>query len=55
MNSVDTLSTPVSPHRPCTALEREGLDDNAIHRFILGSDDHPIKLSPQEAWGILAL
>ena len=49
MNSVDTLSTPVPPHRPCGALAREGLEEDAVHRFMLGSDDHPIKLSPQEA------
>jgi hypothetical protein len=51
MNSVDTPSTAVPPHRPCVDLEHQsqGLDDDAVHRFILGSDDHPIKLSPQEA------
>jgi hypothetical protein len=49
MNNVVTPSEPVPPHRPCGALAREGLDDAAVHRFILGSDDHPIKLSPQEA------
>jgi hypothetical protein len=51
MNSVDTPSTAAPPHRPCTDLEHQsaGLEDNAVHRFILGSDDHPIKLSPQEA------
>lgn len=44
-------STAVPPHRPCADLERrsEGLDDAAVHRFILGSDDRPNKLSPQEA------
>ena len=49
MNSVDTLSTPVPPHRPCGALAREGLEEDAVHRFILGSDENPIKLSTQEA------
>ena len=49
MNSAVTPSTPVPPHRPCEALAREGLDENAVHRFFLGSDEHPIKLSPQEA------
>jgi hypothetical protein len=49
MNSVDTLSEPVPPHRPCEALAREGLEDDAVHRFILGRDDHPNKLSHQEA------
>jgi hypothetical protein len=49
MNSVVTSTTPVPPHRPCGALAREGLDDDAIHRFILGSDDHPNKLNREEA------
>jgi hypothetical protein len=49
MNNVVTPSGPVPPHRPCEALAREGLDDDAVHRFILGSDEHPIKLSRQEA------
>jgi hypothetical protein len=49
MNSAVTQSEPVPPHWPCGALAREGLDDNAIHRFILGSDDRPHKLSQQEA------
>jgi hypothetical protein len=49
MNSVVTPSGPVPPHRPCGALAREGLDEDAVHRFILGSDEHPIKLSRQEA------
>ena len=51
MNSVVTPSGPVPPHRPCADLERqsEGLDDDAVHRFILGSDDRPNKLSSQEA------
>jgi hypothetical protein len=49
MNSAVTPSEPVPPHRPCGALAREGLDDAAVHRFILGSDEHPIKLSRQEA------
>ena len=49
MNSVVTPSGPVPPHRPCEALAREGLDHDAVHRFILGSDEHPIKLSRQEA------
>ncbi len=49
MNSVVTPSEPVPPHRPCGALAVEGLDDDAVHRFILGSDDRPNKLSPQEA------
>ncbi len=49
MNSGITPSGPVPPHRPCGALEREGLDDDAVHRFILGSDERPIKLSPREA------
>ena len=49
MNRVVTPSGPVPPHRPCEALAREGLDNDAIHRFILGTDDRPIKLSHQEA------
>jgi hypothetical protein len=51
MNSVVTSSRAVPPHRPCVDLERqsEGLDDDAVHRFILGSDDRPNKLSSQEA------
>jgi hypothetical protein len=51
MNSVDTPSTAVPPHRPCVDLERQsqGLDDDSIHRFILGRDDRPNKLSQQEA------
>jgi hypothetical protein len=49
MNRVVTPSGPVPPHRPCGALERKGLDENAVHRFILGSDDRPNKLSTQEA------
>ena len=51
MNSGVTPSRAVPPHRPCVDLERqsEGLDDDAVHRFILGSDDRPNKLSPQEA------
>jgi hypothetical protein len=49
MNSVVTPSGPVPPHRPCEALAVEGLDDDAVHRFILGSDDRPNKLSLQEA------
>src|SRR5918998_2006143 len=49
MNSVVTPSGPVPPHRPCEALAREGLDDDAVHRFILGSDELPNKLSGEEA------
>jgi hypothetical protein len=49
MNNDVTTSGPVPPHRPCGALAVEGLDDDAVHRFILGSDDRPHKLSPQEA------
>jgi hypothetical protein len=49
MNRVVTPSGPVPPHRPCEALAREGLDDDAVHRFVLGSDEHPKKLSPEEA------
>ena len=51
MNSGVTPSRAVPPHRPCVDLERqsEGLDDDAVHRFILGCDDRPNKLSPQEA------
>jgi hypothetical protein len=51
MSSVVTPSRAVPPHRPCVDLERqsEGLDDDAVHRFILGSDDRPNELSPQEA------
>jgi hypothetical protein len=51
MNSVDAPSTAAPPHRPCADLERRsrGLDDDAVHRFILGSDDRPNKLSRQEA------
>lgn len=49
MNSDVTPSTAVPPHRPCEALAVEGLDDDAVHRFILGSDDRPNKLSQQEA------
>lgn len=49
MNSVDTPSTAVPPHRPCRDLEDPlaRLDD-AVYRFILGSDDRPNKLSRQE-------
>lgn len=49
MNSDVTPSRPVPPHRSCGVLAVEGLDDDAVHRFILGSDEHPNKLSPQEA------
>jgi hypothetical protein len=49
MNSVVTPSGPVPPHRPCGALAREGLERDTVHRFILGSDESPIKLSPQDA------
>lgn len=51
MNSDVTVSMVDPAHRPCVDLERqsEGLDDDAVHRFILGSDDRPTKLSPQEA------
>lgn len=51
MNSDVTTSTAVPPHRPCRDLEHQsqGLDDDAVHRFILGRDDRPIKLSLQEA------
>jgi hypothetical protein len=49
MNSAVTPSEPVPPHRPCGVFDLQSLDDDAVHRFILGSDDHPIKLSPQEA------
>jgi hypothetical protein len=51
MNSVDTPSTAAPPHRPCTDLEHQsqGLDNDAVHRFILGRDDRPNKLSTQEA------
>lgn len=51
MNSAVTPSTAVPPHRPCVDLERQsgGLDDDAVHRFILGSDERPHKLSQQEA------
>ena len=45
------MSTAAVPHRPCIELERqfEGLDDDAVHRFILGWDNSPKKLSRQEA------
>ncbi|MDP8976310.1 MAG: hypothetical protein M3N28_08130 [Actinomycetota bacterium] len=45
------MSTAAPPHRPCADLERrsEGLDDDAVHRFILGQDDSPRKLGQQEA------
>lgn len=45
------MSTAAPPHRPCAELERQsqGLDDDAVHRFVLGQDDGPRKLSPQEA------
>lgn len=49
MDRVVTPSGPVPPHRPCEALAREGLDGDAVHRFILGSDEHPNKLSREEA------
>jgi hypothetical protein len=54
MNSVDTPSTAVPPHRPCRDLEDPlaRLDD-AVYRFILGSDDRPNKLSRQEATQLL--
>jgi hypothetical protein len=49
MNSNVTPSTAVPPHRPCGVFDLQSLDDGTIHRFILGSDDLPHKLSQQEA------
>lgn len=45
------MSTAAPPHRPCVDLERqsEGLDDDAVHRFVLGQDAGPRKLTQQEA------
>ncbi|MDQ4144911.1 MAG: hypothetical protein M3198_14460 [Actinomycetota bacterium] len=45
------LSTVTPPHRPCQDLERqsEGLEDDAVHRFVLGEDDRPRRLSTEEA------
>lgn len=45
------LTEAAPPHRPCDALTEgsEGIDDEALHRFILGSDDRPRKLSTSEA------
>jgi hypothetical protein len=45
------MSTAAPPHRPCAALEQqsEGLDDDAVHRFLLGQDNSPQKLRQQEA------
>lgn len=44
-------STAAPPHRPCVELERqsEGLDDEATHRFVLGDDERPRKLTEQGA------
>ena len=39
----------VPPHRPCEALAQPGLEDDTVHRFVLGQDDSPQKLSPDEA------
>jgi hypothetical protein len=49
MNSDVTPSTAVPPHRPCGVFDLQSLDDDAVHRFIIGSDDRPKKLSRQEA------
>jgi len=51
MSSVVTTSTAVPPHRPCRELEErsQNLDDEAVHRLILGSDEAPHKLSGDEA------
>lgn len=51
MNSAVTISTAVPPHRPCGELEErsKNLDDEAIHRLILGSDESPHKLSAEDA------
>lgn len=45
------MSTAVPPHRPCREFERqsEGLDDDAVYRFIIGKDDSPQKLNREEA------
>jgi len=44
-------STAAPPHRPCTDLEEPllHLEDDAVHRFILGLDGSPRRLSHQEA------
>ena len=51
MSSVAPTSTAVPPHRPCVELENrsKALDENAVHRLILGSDDNPRKLSAEDA------
>lgn len=51
MSSTATTSTAVPPHRPCSELENRStnLDDNSVHRLVLGTDDTPHKLSAEEA------
>lgn len=50
MNSAVTTSTAVPPDRPCGEFEgrSKNLNDEAIHRLILGSDESPHKLSAED-------
>lgn len=43
------MSTSAPPHRPCEHLSIEGLDGESIHRFVLGTDEQPRKLTAAEA------
>jgi hypothetical protein len=49
--NITAESTAAPPHRPCIELERKsvGLDNDAVHRFVLGLDEQPRKLSRDEA------
>lgn len=49
------MSTSAPPHRPCADLERqsEELDDDAVHRFVLGEDAGPRRVAAAEADGEL--
>lgn len=44
------IAAPVPPHRPCEDLARlsDGIPDDAVHRLILGQDDAPVRLRPEE-------
>lgn len=44
----EQIEIPTPPHRSCTQLDVGGLLDDTLHRFVLGLDEKPVRLTPEE-------